>query len=348
MKAQKLVAYGAPLAEQERPELRPQGTEVVLRLARCGICHSDLHLQEGFFELGQGRRLDIREGRPLPFTLGHEMVGTVAALGPDAAGVAVGDRRIVYPWIGCGSCATCARGLEHLCPRNRHLGITVDGGYAQQVLVPHPRYLVAFDGIDQDLAGPLACSGITAYSALQKLAPVGPADPLLIIGAGGVGLMAVQLAQALFGVAPLVAEIDPAKGAAALAAGAAEVLDPRDKASIVRLSRELGGVHGALDFVGSEQSTGFGLAALRRGGALVVVGLYGGALTLPIPNLPFRSLSLLGSYVGTLGDLQALVALVQAGKVNPIPVRLRPLAEANEALADLKAGRVVGRTVLAM
>lgn len=348
MKAQKLVAYGAALEARELPDLHPQGPGVVVRLSHCGVCHSDLHLRDGFFSLGPDRRLDIRESRNLPFTLGHEMVGTVVALGPEAEGVAVGDRRIVYPWIGCGRCATCARGLEHLCPRGHHLGITVDGGYGEQVLVPHARYLVPFDGIAADHAGPLACSGITAYSALQKIAPAGTGDPVLIIGAGGVGLMAVQIATALFGAAPLVAEIDPAKGAAALAAGAAEILDPRDKASLVRVTRELGGAHAALDFVGSEQSAGFGLAALRRGGTLVMVGLYGGALILPLPNLPLRSIALTGSYVGSLADLKALVALIQRGQVAPVPVTLRPLGEANEALADLAAGRAVGRIVLTM
>lgn len=347
MKSQKMVEYAAPLCELVEPDPIPQGGEVVVRISRCGVCHSDLHIYEGYFEMGGGNRLDIRAGRKLPFTLGHEIVGTVIAVGPEADGVAVGDRRVVFPWIGCGACPTCARGLEHLCPKGRHLGVNVDGGYSDTVTVPHARYLLDYAGIDEDRAGPLACSGLTAYSALKKIPAAGAGDPLLIIGAGGVGLMAIQVAKALYPAAPLVvAEIDPVKAEAAKAAGATEVIDPREKESMVRLQKGYGGVHAAFDFVGADATVQLAVKGLRRGGTAVVVGLFGGALTMPIPLLPWNGIAIVGSYVGSLPELAELLELVKAGKVAPIPVTLRPMAEATAALHDLKAGKVIGRTVL--
>lgn len=349
MKRQKMVEYGAPLCEVVEPDPTPQGTEVVVRITRCGVCHSDIHIHEGFFDMGGGNRADIRANRKLPFTLGHEIVGRVVAVGPDAAGVTVGQARVVYPWIGCGTCPTCARGLEHLCPRNRHLGVNVEGGFGDTVTVPHPRYLLDYAGIDENRAGPLACSGLTAYSALNKIPAAGADDPLLIIGAGGVGLMAIQIAKALYPHAPLiVAEIDPVKAEAAKAAGAAEVIDPRDKESLPRLQKAYGGVHAAFDFVGAETTVQLAARGLRRGGTAIVVGLFGGAFTLPIPLFPWNGIAVVGSYVGSLAELTALLELVRTGKVAPIPVTLRPMAEASDALHDLQAGKVVGRVVLAV
>lgn len=347
MKSQKMVEYAAPLCEQVAPDPVPAGTEVVVRISRCGVCHSDLHIHEGYFEMGGGNRLDIRAGRKLPFTLGHEIVGRVSAVGEAVEGVAVGDLRVVYPWIGCGTCSVCARGLEHLCPKGRHLGVNVDGGYADTVMVPHPRYLLDYSGIEEDRAGPLACSGLTAFSALKKIPAAGADDPLLIVGAGGVGLMAVQVAKALYPAAPiLVAEIDPVKGEAARAAGAAEILDPREKETLAKIQKTYGGVHAAFDFVGADATVTLAIRGLRRGGTAVIIGLFGGALNMPIPLFPWNGISVVGSYVGTLPELGELLDLVKAGKVAPIPVTLRPMAEATQALADMKAGKVLGRTVL--
>ncbi|WP_439816714.1 alcohol dehydrogenase [Zavarzinia sp. CC-PAN008] len=347
MIAEQMVEYGQALKRLEHPTPVPQGTEVLIRIHRCGVCHSDIHIHDGHFDMGGGRQADIRAARKLPFTLGHEIVGVVEALGPEATGVAVGDARIAYPWIGCGACPTCDRGLEHLCPKPRNLGVNVDGGFADHVVIPHSRYLVAHDGIPLDLAGPLACSGITAYSALKKLGELGPNDPILIVGAGGVGMMGIQIFRALFGRGPLVADIDPAKREAALAAGAAAVYDPREDKIANRIMKETnGGVAGVVDFVGAEATTTLGVRSLRRGGKLVIVGLFGGAFTLPLPMFPWNGLSVEGSMVGSLQELRDLVAMVQAGKVKPIPVDVRPLSQASQALEDLKAGRVVGRVVL--
>jgi D-arabinose 1-dehydrogenase-like Zn-dependent alcohol dehydrogenase len=149
---QSLTAYAAPLCETIADPPEPRGAEVLVRVARCGVCHSDVHLQDGYFSMGQDKRLDITAGRKLPFTLGHEIAGVIARAGPDAGDVAEGRAVAVYPWIGCGTCPACARGDEILCNAPRQLGITVDGGFATHVLVPHPRYLLDYAPIPTALA----------------------------------------------------------------------------------------------------------------------------------------------------------------------------------------------------
>ena len=135
-------AFGKPLAQVLRDTPTPQGTEVLLRVSHCGVCHSDVHLHDGYFQLGEGQRLDLARGIALPHTLGHEIAGSVVALGSEAKGVEVGDVRVAYPWIGCGQCGVCAAGQEELCGAPRVLGLQRAGGFADPVLVPHARYLV--------------------------------------------------------------------------------------------------------------------------------------------------------------------------------------------------------------
>src|SRR6516165_9509680 len=226
MLRQSLMAYGQPLCETVVDCPRPRGSEVLVRIARCGVCHSDLHLQDGYFALGGDKRLDVTAGRTLPFTLGHEIAGVIDAVGPDADQEIIGRRVAVYPWIGCGTCAACRAGEENLCSANRHLGVAADGGYATHVLVPHARYLLDYAPLSAAFAGMLMCSGLTAYSALKRLASRPERGPVLLIGLGGVGMMGLAIARALFHQPPIVADIDAAKRDAALAAGAAMAYDP--------------------------------------------------------------------------------------------------------------------------
>ncbi len=186
---QSLTAYGAPLCESVVDASAPQGTQVLVRITRCGVCHSDLHMQDGYFLLGDGKQLDVRSGRTLPFTLGHEIAGTIESAGADAKDATPGRSVAVYPWIGCGQCAACKAGEENICAAPRHLGITVDGGYATHELIPHPRYLIDYAPLSASYAGALMCSGLTAYSALKRLADRAARAPLLLAGLGGVGLM---------------------------------------------------------------------------------------------------------------------------------------------------------------
>jgi D-arabinose 1-dehydrogenase-like Zn-dependent alcohol dehydrogenase len=341
MRSQRIVAYGASLEGTEQEAPAPRGREVLVAVRHCGVCHSDVHLHDGYFDLGADERLDITGGRSLPFTLGHEIEGEVAALGPEAEGVKLGERVVVYPWIGCDDCATCRRGEEHLCARPRQVGINVD------CLVPDAKYLFGYGAVDPALAATYACSGITAYSALAKAGLAEPDEPVLIVGLGGVGMAALAFVNARSRAAPLVADIDPAKRDAALAAGAAAAFDSADRGAAKEVrARTAGGVYAAVDFVGSEASFAFANGCVRKGGRLVVVGLLGGRLAMPLPMLPLRALTIAGSFVGSLGEFAEMMALVRAGAVPPIPIETRPLDDAGRSLDDLRAGRVVGRVVL--
>lgn len=248
MHRQSLSAYGAPLCETIVEAPRSQGTEVLVRIERCGVCHSDLHMQGGYFLLGGGKKLDVQAGRTLPFTLGHEIAGVVESIGPDA-GATPGARVAVYPWIGCGQCAACGVGDENICTAPRHVGITVDGGFATHVLVPHSRYLIGYAPLPAGFAGALMCSGLTAYAALKRLADRAQRAPLLLVGLGGVGLMCLALARAMFGKV-FVADIDGKKRDAALAAGAVQAFDPSDANARKALLKASGGIYAACDFAG--------------------------------------------------------------------------------------------------
>jgi D-arabinose 1-dehydrogenase-like Zn-dependent alcohol dehydrogenase len=341
-------AFGKPLARVLRDTPVPQGTEVLLRVSHCGVCHSDVHLHDGYFSLAEGQKLDLARGIPLPHTLGHEIAGTVVALGPDARGVAVGDVRVAYPWIGCGQCNVCVSGHEELCPAPRVLGLQRAGGFADHVLVPDVRVLVDPGRVPLAQACTYACAGITAYAALKKAAPLAASDTLLVIGAGGGGLSGVRLAKKLYPPATIVvAEVDASKAGLAREAGASEVIDPTAAdagKSLVKATR--GGVAAAIDFVGAGSSFGFGFGALRKGGRLVCVGLFGGATPIVPVMVAMKAVSVLGSYVGTLADLRELIALAQDGSLPELAITERPLDDAPAALDDLRAGRVRGRVVL--
>jgi D-arabinose 1-dehydrogenase-like Zn-dependent alcohol dehydrogenase len=342
-----IESFGKPLAQVLRDTPQPQGSEVLLRVASCGVCHSDVHLHDGYFDLGDGVKLDMTRALKLPRTLGHEVAGTVVALGPDARDVAVGDKRVVFPWIGCGKCSLCAAGDEHLCNAPRALGIHRDGGFADHVIVPDAKYLLEYDPLPVDQACTYACSGLTAFSALRKVAPIGAGDPLLIIGAGGVGLSGIRLAKEMFGISPIVAEVEPAKWDAAREAGAGQVIDPNAEGAAKSLvNGRGGGVAAAIDFVGAGSTFAFGLGALRKSGKLVSVGLFGGSTPVAPVMVAMKAVSVMGSYVGSLAEMRELMAIARKGTLPGLPLAARPLAEASDALADLKAGRVRGRAIL--
>jgi alcohol dehydrogenase len=343
---QSLVAYGQPLCETVADCPTPRGTEVLVRVKCCGVCHSDLHIQDGYFALGGDKRLDITKGRTLPFTLGHEISGIVEAVGEGGDGDAIGRAVAVYPWIGCGTCPACREGEENLCSAHRHLGIAVDGGYAGVVLVPHPRYLLDYAPLSPDFAGLLMCSGLTAYSALRHLGSRAERGPVLLVGMGGVGMMGLAIARALFRQPPLVADIDPAKRAAALAAGAAQAFDPADPQSRRAIMAATGGVLAACDFVGSEKSLQFATGVLGRGGKVVVTGLLGGDFTIAAAMIAIKAMTIEGTLTGTLAEARELIDLARTGKLATIPTHERKLDQAQGALDDLRAGRIVGRSVL--
>lgn len=350
MQRQSIVAYGEPLQATTADTPSPTGKEIVIKVHHCGVCHSDIHMQDGYFNLGRDKQLDVRAGRELPFTLGHEIEGEVAAIGPDADQIKVGDHYAVYPWIGCGTCDLCLGDEEIFCARAKHLGITVDGGFATHVVVPDAKYLLDVSGIDPAFAGTCMCSGLTALSALKKLVDqTGKLlkGPIMIIGLGGVGMIAVEIAKAIFDTPPFVADIDASKRQAALELGASEAFDSADRAAIkAAIKKSGGGVSGSVDFAGAEGSVKFGHSVLRKGGKLVIAGLIGGHFEIAIPMFPLRSIGIQGSFVGTLDEAKELLDMVRAGKINPMAIEKRPLDAANKSLDDLRNGKIIGRVVL--
>lgn len=350
MRSYAMHAQGGPLEEVVSADPVPTGTEVLIEVTRCGVCHSDLHLQDGYYSLGGGRRLSLADrGVKMPLVMGHEVLGRLVAKGPEAP---VGDDQIgrtfvVYPWLGCGQCEICRRGEENACPVSTSIGVFRPGGYAEKCLVPHPRYLVDVEGIDPSLAATYACSGLTAYSALGKAPLDRERDWLLILGAGGLGLNALHIARALGQKHVAMADIDAAKREAARSAGADLVVDPGAEAAAGTLQALDGGVAAAIDFVGASESAEFGVGVIRKMGTYVAVGLFGGRIELSVPLLVLRSITVRGSYVGNLRELRELVELARSGRVAPLPVEEVPMDRVNDALARLRAGRATGRLVLA-
>ncbi|MEX0583433.1 MAG: alcohol dehydrogenase, partial [Sneathiella sp.] len=288
MHCQQIIQFGEPLQARDYPTPEPTGTQVLLKVSACGVCHSDLHIWEGFFDLGGGQKMDLLQRMKLPFTLGHEVVGVVAAIGPDAKDVEVGDKRIVFPWIGCGKCSVCEAGDELLCMAPQTVGTRYNGGYADEVIAPHPKYLIPYDGVPTELACTYACSGLTAYSALKKLSHLREDDHLVIIGAGGVGLSAVHFASSVVKAKIIVADIDDTKRAIARQSGAHETIDNSDPEAALAKLQEItkGGAAGAIDFVGAPATALFGFNGLRKGGHMVTVGLFGDSMPLSIAMLP--------------------------------------------------------------
>jgi D-arabinose 1-dehydrogenase-like Zn-dependent alcohol dehydrogenase len=272
----------------------------------------------------------------------------IESAGSEAAGATVGHRVAVYPWIGCGSCAVCRAGEENLCSDHRHLGISADGGFATHVLVPHPRYLLEYAPLSPAFAGPLMCSGLTAYSALKHLGNRAERGPVLLIGLGGVGMMGLAIARALFREPPIVVDIDAQKRNAALEAGAVAAYDPSDPRARRELMKATGGLLAVCDFVGSEKSLQFATGVLARGGKVVVTGLLGGTFSMAAAMFAIKAMTIEGTLTGTLAEARELLDLARAGEIAPIPTHDRPFAQAQAALDDLRAGRVVGRTVLSV
>ena len=252
--------------------------------------------------------------------MGHETVGAVVSAGPDATGLRPGGNYLVYPWIGCGNCPSCQAGQENHCMAPACLGVHRAGGYADHVLVPHSRYLIDIGDLDPAQIAPYACSGLTTYAALKKIGEqTYRQHPVVIFGAGGLGLMCLTLIKALGGAGAIVVDIDPAKRQAALEAGALAAIDGAAPDAAQQIIKAAGGkpAQAAIDLVGAPATTSLAFDFLTKGGKLIIVGLFGGGSTWPIALIPMKALSIIGSYVGNLAELKELMELVRAGRSRP-------------------------------
>ena len=348
MRAWAVVENGADLQEIELPTPEPTGKQVLLEVTHCGVCHSDLHIWEGYYDIGGGKRMSLKDrGVTLPLAMGHEIVGRVVKLGPEASGVKIGDVRIVFPWVGCGHCERCLAEEDNMCLQGRSLGVYQNGGYATHVLAMEPRHLVDPGTVDPALAATYACSGITVYSAIKKVMPLPPDTPIVLVGAGGLGLNAIAVLKAMGHRNIISVDVSDEKRAVAMAAGATATVDGTGEGVAERIMQAAGGpVRAVIDLVNGTATARFAFAALAKGGRLVQVGLFGGDLTVVLPIMAMRELTVGGSYVGNPKELRELVALAQDGTLKPLPYSTVPMAQANDALMRLKNGKITGRVVL--
>ncbi len=356
MKAARIVEPNKPLQVTELEPPKASGNEVIVKVKAAGVCHSDLHLWEGGYDLGDGTFLKVTDrGVKYPVTPGHEIVGTVTEIGSDVKGVSVGENVLVYPWLGEGECPACKAGNENLCDAPKSIGLFQDGGYAEIVKVPHYKYLANIDGIDLDAATSLACSGLTAYTAIKK-ANVNSPEFLVIIGAGGLGLMAIQIAKAITKAKIICVDNDDKKFDTAKKMGADFVVNTNVVGSvstggggavesIISICNGKG-ADSVIDFVNAPQTAKTGIAVLRKRGNLVLVGLFGGSMDLSLVTIPLKSLTIQGAYTGNYNDMVELIELAKKGVIKPVISKRYSIDEANEALENLKARKIIGRAVI--
>ncbi len=355
MKAARIIAPNEPLQVLEIEIPKPEENQVVVKVKAVGVCHSDLHLWAGGYDTGDGFMKVTDRGVKFPVTPGHEVVGSVSEIGSSVKGFSVGDEVLVYPWIGCGECSTCKAGDTNLCEAPKSLGVFQNGGYAEYILVPHYKFLAKVTGIDLESAASLACSGVTAYNAIKKANAKSP-ETIVIIGAGGLGLMGVQIAKAITKSKIIIADLDDDKLQKAKELGADFVVNTNVIGSVTAGSGDAAqkimsltnnkGVHSVVDFVNAPQTAKMGLAVLRKRGTLVLVGLFGGSINLSLVTIPLKAITIQGAYTGSYNELVELLDLAKRGVIKPIVSKRYSLDEVNTALEDLKQRKIVGRAII--
>jgi NAD+-dependent secondary alcohol dehydrogenase Adh1 len=339
VKAVQVVGYHTKLQLTDVPEPTVEGPfDVIVRIGGAGVCRTDIHILEGQWE--------AKSGVQLPYTIGHENAGWVHAVGDAVTNVAVGDKVILHPLITCGLCRACRFGDDVHCENNAFPGIDTNGGYAEFLRTTARSVVRIDDSLEPADVAALADAGLTAYHAAAKVAAAThPGDVCVVIGAGGLGHIGIQVLKAISGVTVVVVDRNPDAVALAVNVGADRgiVAD----GSHVQQILEFTGGHGAeavLDFVGEGGATREGIAMLRRAGSYYVVG-YGENIDVPTIDVISTEINFIGNLVGSYNDLQELMVLAAQGKVT-LHTTKYPLDEFQQALDDLDAGRVRGRAIL--
>ncbi len=336
MKATRFYEVGKPLTIEDVPEPEVGPTDVLVKIAGAGVCHSDLHVIDG--EVGVKR---------LPITLGHENAGIVEKVGSLVTEVQPGDGVAVFGAWGCGICKICQRQDENLCQNPIYPGVMVDGGWAEKLLVQHPRNLVKLNGLDPIIAAPLTDAALTPYRAIKKvMSKLGPGKRLGIIGIGGLGHMALQIAKALTPATRLVAiDVSDEKLAMAKTLGAHHTVNGKgDVGAAVKAVTDGEGVDAIIDFVGSDATLQNAIACAAIGSKVVVVGIAGGTLPYSFWKLPLEC-EVTSSIWGNRQELREVLELARLGLITP-HIERQPLEAVNDVLARLHAGKVQGRIVL--
>ena len=348
MRSAKIPNPKEPLVIHESVTPIPESNQVLIRVDSVGVCHSDLHLWEGGYDLGDGQFMKVTDrGVSYPITPGHEIVGTISKVGPSVSDVKADDQVLVYPWIGCKECPACINNNENLCDTPCSMGVFTNGGYSDYVLVPDAKYVVKLDGINPDSATSLACSGLTAYNAIKRSINNNP-KYLIVVGAGGLGLMGVQLARVMTSAKIICVDLDDQKLGTAKEMGADYTVNSRDPDTVQKILDicDGKGADSIVDFVNAPPTVKLGLAILRKRGVLTLVGLFGGSLEVSLVTIPLKSITIQGAYTGNYNDMVELMQLARDGKINPVISKRYSLDDANTALNDLKERRIIGRAVI--
>jgi len=341
VRALRMIGFGRDPELVEIPDPTPGPGEVVIRVGAAGACHSDLHV---LYEL------DVAGVWQLPMTLGHENAGWVHALGAGVTGLAEGDPVAVYGAWGCGVCARCAIGVENYCERPSVVGgggLGLDGGMADYLLVPDQRYLVPLpDGLDPVTAAPLTDAGLTPYHAIRRSWPkLTPDASIVLIGVGGLGHIAVQIARATTAAQVIAVDLKPDALELARKVGADHAVESDDDAA--QRIRDLTGGRGAdvvIDFVGATPTLNLARGVARNLADVTIVGIAGGEVPVSFFSQPYE-VSIATTYWGSRPELVELLALAASGRISA-ERSLYSLEHGAQAYRDLRDNRVTGRAVV--
>ena len=338
MRAALLQEIGKPLVIEEVPAPSPGPGQVLIRVEACGVCHSDLHLAEGDWDL-------LRPITKVPLILGHEVAGVVSELGESVITLQIGDR-VGVPWLhwSCGECEFCRAGRETLCLKQKITGCTVDGGFAEYLTAPATHATPLPEGLSAAEAAPLLCAGLTVYKAM-KASGIAPRERLAIFGIGGLGHLAVQLAHAQ-GIQVCAVDVSDEKLDLAKSLGAEWTVNAATE-PVHKKIRSLGGAHVAMVTSGTPAAYETALRSLRRGGTLAVVGMAPEPFKVSAVSLISGETRIVASAVGTREDLRELFDLVERFPIR-CRIETRPLEQVSQVFEEMKRGAILGRVVLTM
>ena len=339
MRAVRVVGYHEDLQMHDVPDPKISGPlDVVVKIGAAGVCRTDLHILEGQWA--------PKTNVPLPYTIGHENAGWVHEVGSAVTNVKPGDKVILHPIVTCGLCRACRLGDDVHCENQRFPGIDCDGGYADYLLTSARNCVKLADNLEPADVAALADAGLTAQHAAAKAAKrLRPGDFCVVIGAGGLGHIGIQVMKAMSAATLVVLDSNPAALALAKELGADEtILSDGSQVDAVLDLTEGKGAEAILDFVGEGGATSEGIAMLRRAGFYYVIG-YGENINVPTIDVISTEKNFIGNLVGSYTDLQDLMVLAAQGKVK-LHTQQYKLADFQQAIDDLNAVKVRGRAIL--
>jgi len=338
VKAAILHSFAEPLRIEEIPTPTPGPGEVLIKVAACGVCHSDLSLAMGEWDM-------LKPITKLPLVLGHEVTGLIAAIGEGVAGFKIGDR-VGVPWLHwtCGECEFCLTDRETLCSKQQVTGCTVDGGFAEFVKAKASHTAKLPDNLSFEEAAPLLCAGLTVYSAMKK-SGAQAGQKVAVFGVGGLGHLAIQLAKAK-GAEVIAVDVADDKLELARECGADAVVNAATAQAYKEIKKSTGGgAHVVMVTSGSRAAYETALRSIRRGGTLAIVGMTPEPVSFSTVAMVSGEYRIVASAVGTREELREVLQLASEGKAK-CKIEKRSLAEIGDVLDEMKNGRLIGRVVI--